>query len=206
MNEHINEHMNERIKRKFGPAPRDILFTIPNLISLLRIISIPIITILIAQHRMILALTILTISALSDGVDGLIARSFNQVSRIGQILDPIADRLLILCSVLALGVAGIIPLWMIVIVGTRDVAMAILVLVLAQHDYGPLPVNFVGKTGTALLMGSIIMLIVSEMIRTPVMYLVHVIGLSVGIWGVGIYWLAGLIYVRQGWRLIKGIG
>lgn len=206
MNEHINEHMNERIKRKFGPAPRDILFTIPNLISLLRIISIPIITILIAQHRMILALTILTISALSDGVDGLIARSFNQVSRIGQILDPIADRLLILCSVLALGVAGIIPLWMIVIVGTRDVAMAILVLVLAQHDYGPLPVNFVGKAGTALLMGSIIMLIVSEMIRTPVMYLVHVIGLSVGIWGVGIYWLAGLIYVRQGWRLIKGIG
>ena len=53
----------------------------------------------------------------SDGLDGLIARSFNQVSKIGQILDPIADRLLIFCSILALGVANIIPWWMLIVVG-----------------------------------------------------------------------------------------
>ena len=69
---------------------------------------------------MVLALIVLALSAVSDGLDGLIARSFNQVSKIGQILDPIADRLLIFCSILALGVADIIPWWMLIVVGLRD--------------------------------------------------------------------------------------
>ena len=84
---------------------------------------------------MVTALVVLALSAISDGLDGLIARSFNQVSKIGQILDPIADRLLIFCSILALGVANIIPWWMLIVVGLRDLIMAVLILVLAQHDY-----------------------------------------------------------------------
>mgnify|MGYP001420186792 CR=1 FL=1 len=195
--------MNEHSGSKFSPEPRNIYITVPNIISLLRIVSIPFITLLVAHHRMVLALIVLTLSALSDGVDGLIARSFNQVSRIGQVLDPIADRLLILCSVLALGLAGIIPMWMIVIVAARDMMMGVLVVILAQHDYGPLPVNFVGKTGTALLLISIIVLIISEMVHSRLMLIVHVAGLATGIWGLGIYWLAGLIYVRQGYRLLS---
>ncbi|MCB6478642.1 hypothetical protein LI171_20650, partial [Emergencia timonensis] len=79
--------------------------------------------------------------------------------KIGQILDPIADRLLIICSVLALGVAGIIPWWMINIIAARDAWMMLLVLWLAQYDYGPLPVHFVGKAGTFMLMVSIVALI-----------------------------------------------
>ena len=195
--------MNEHSGSKFSPEPRNIYITVPNIISLLRIVSIPFITLLVAHHRMVLALIVLTLSALSDGVDGLIARSFNQVSRIGQVLDPIADRLLILCSVLALGLAGIIPMWMIVIVAARDMMMGVLVVILAQHDYGPLPVNFVGKTGTALLLISIIVLIISEMVHSRLMLIVHVAGLATGIWGLGIYWLAGLIYVRQGYLLLS---
>ena len=61
----------------------------------MRIISIPFISVLVSRHEMVLALIVLALSAVSDGLDGLIARSFNQVSKIGQILDPIADRLLI---------------------------------------------------------------------------------------------------------------
>ena len=83
------------IKKQYSPEPRDIYFTVPNLISLLRIISIPFISVLVSRHEMVLALIVLALSAVSDGLDGLIARSFNQVSKIGQILDPIADRLLI---------------------------------------------------------------------------------------------------------------
>ena len=81
------------IKKQYSPEPRDIYFTVPNLISLLRIISIPFISVLVSRHEMVLALIVLALSAVSDGLDGLIARSFNQVSKIGQILDPIADRL-----------------------------------------------------------------------------------------------------------------
>ena len=147
MSEH--EHNSET---QYSPEARDMVFTIPNLISVLRIISIPIIAMLVARHEMITALIVLAISAVSDSLDGIIARTFNQVSKVGQILDPIADRLLIFCSILALGVAGIIPWWMLIVVGARDVLMAVLILVLAQHDYGPLPVHFVGKTGTACLL------------------------------------------------------
>ena len=150
------------IKKQYSPEPRDIYFTVPNFISLLRIISIPFIAMLVSHHRMVTALVVLALSAISDGLDGMIARSFNQVSKIGQILDPIADRLLIFCSILALGVANIIPWWMLIVVGLRDLIMAVLILVLAQHDYGPLPVHFVGKAGTAMLLIAIVALIFAD--------------------------------------------
>ena len=194
---------NHNTDAQYSPEARDVIFTIPNMISVLRIISIPFIAMLVSRHEMITALIVLAISSVSDSLDGIIARSFNQVSKIGQILDPIADRLLIFCSILALGVAGIIPWWMLIIVGLRDVLMAVLILVLAQHDYGPLPVHFVGKAGTAMLMMSIVALIVADIWQTPAMELLHLAALSAGIWGVALYWLAGIIYYRQGFVLLR---
>lgn len=191
------------IKKQYSPEPRDIYFTVPNLISLLRIISIPFISVLVSRHEMVLALVVLALSAVSDGLDGLIARSFNQVSKIGQILDPIADRLLIFCSILALGVADIIPWWMLIVVGLRDLIMAILVLILAQHDYGPLPVHFVGKAGTALLMISIVGLIFADLGTSTFFHLLYIAALAAGIWGIAMYWLAGYIYTEQGIRLLR---
>jgi len=191
------------IKKQYSPEPRDIYFTVPNLISLLRIISIPFISVLVSRHEMVLALVVLALSAVSDGLDGLIARSFNQVSKIGQILDPIADRLLIFCSILALGVADIIPWWMLIVVGLRDLIMAILVLILAQHDYGPLPVHFVGKAGTALLMISIVGLIFADLGTSTFFHLLYIAALAAGIWGIAMYWLAGYIYTKQGVGLLR---
>ena len=174
------------IKKQYSPEPRDIYFTVPNFISLLRIISIPFIAMLVSHHRMVTALVVLALSAISDGLDGLIARSFNQVSKIGQILDPIADRLLIFCSILALGVANIIPWWMLIVVGLRDLIMAVLILVLAQHDYGPLPVHFVGKAGTAMLLIAIVALIFADIWSNSAADKLQVCGLDTGIRGVGL--------------------
>lgn len=196
----MSEHNSES---QYSPEARDVLFTVPNLISVLRIISIPVIAVLVARREMVPALIVLAISAVSDGLDGIIARTFNQVSKIGQILDPIADRLLIFCSILALGVAGIIPWWMLIVVGLRDVLMAVQILILAQHDYGPLPVHFVGKAGTAMLMMSIVALIFSDIWHTPATDLLHLAALAAGIWGVALYWLAGIIYYRQGYELLR---
>ena len=142
--------------KEYSPEALNRVFTVPNVISFLRICSIPYLAILIAQNKMWLALIVLAISAFSDCVDGYIARTFNQVSKLGQILDPIADRLLIVCSTLALAFAKIIPWWALALVVLRDIIMAILIVILAQYDYGPLPVNFMGKTGTALLMVTIV--------------------------------------------------
>lgn len=188
----------------YGPEARDIYFTVPNVISVLRVLSIPVITVLIAKHEMVAALTVLAISAISDGLDGLIARSFNQVSKIGQFLDPIADRLLIFCSTLALGIAGIIPWWMLIVVGARDLILAVLIVLLAQIGYGPLPVHFVGKTGTALLMLSIVALMFADLWQSSAAELLHWCAYAAGIWGVGLYWTAGVIYLRQGIHMLRG--
>ena len=199
----LNQRIKRNISKKYSPEPKDIYITVPNLISVLRILSIPVIAVLGARHQMVEALVVLAISAVSDGIDGIVARMFDQVSKIGQILDPIADRLLIFCSILALGVAGIIPWWMLIIVGLRDLLMALLVLLLAQHDYGPLPVHFVGKAGTAMLMISITALIFCDIWNNPIADLLHLAALAAGIWGIGLYWLAGYIYIRQGFELIS---
>ncbi len=191
------------IKKQYSPEPRDIYLTVPNVVSMLRILSIPFVAVLVSRHEMIAALVVLALSAISDGLDGLIARSFNQVSKIGQILDPIADRLLIFFSILALGVAQIIPWWMLIVIGLRDLTLVALILVLAQHDYGPLPVHFVGKAGTAMLLIAIVSLIFADIWTNSATSALHLCGLAAGIWGVVLYWLAGYIYIRQGIQLLK---
>ena len=197
----------DRISRsRYSPEPRSVIFTVPNVISLLRILSIPLIAYLVANRHLIISLVVMLISALSDGVDGIIARRFNQVSKLGQILDPVADRLLILCSVLALSIASILPWWLLALVGARDVLMGLLVLALAQHGYGPLPVHFAGKTGTAVLMLAIPALIFADVGTSAFFRFFHLVALAAVIWGVALYWLAGLIYARQGIGLLRRDG
>lgn len=179
------------------------ILTVPNVISMLRILSIPLIAYLVANRHLIISLVVMLISALSDGVDGIIARRFNQVSKLGQILDPVADRLLILCSVLALSIASILPWWLLALVGARDMLMGLLVLALAQHNYGPLPVHFAGKTGTAVLMLAIPALIFADVGTSAFFRFFHLVALAAVIWGVALYWLAGLIYARQGIGLLR---
>ncbi|RSX56070.1 CDP-diacylglycerol--glycerol-3-phosphate 3-phosphatidyltransferase [Bifidobacterium dolichotidis] len=190
--------MTSQKSRKYGPDARDIVFTVPNFISLLRILSIPVIAFLITKHLMIASLIVLAASAASDFLDGYIARTFNQVSKIGQILDPIADRLLIFFSVLALAISHVLPWWMLVLVMLRDVVLGAMTLALAQRDYGPLPVHFAGKAGTAVLMIAIVGLMVAEIDQSQAwMQTLHLMATACAIWGIGLYWTAGVIYLVQ---------
>lgn len=200
----ILDDMSKHIQRStYSPEPRDVIFTIPNALSLLRIISIPIVAWLIAQHNMVVALIVFALSSVTDFFDGALARKLNQVSKLGQILDPFADRLLIFCTILALGVAGIIPWWIFAVVVARDVTMLIEILWLAQYGYGPLPVHFVGKAATALLMISMVALVIADIGDGTPFLVLHLFALAVGIWGVVLYCLAGFIYLRQGGSVIR---
>ncbi len=182
--------------------PRDIIFTIPNFISLLRLISIPLIAYMIYTDRKWAALIILALSVLSDWLDGFLARRMHQISKIGQLLDPLADRLLIFCSVLVFGMAGLLPWWLLIAIGLRDLVMLIEVLVIAQFGYGPLPVHFAGKTGTALLMIAIPVLIVAVLGQGYIFTSLHLAAVACSIWGVVLYWVAGLIYLKQGYDIL----
>ncbi len=89
---------------------------------------------------------------MTDYVDGQIARRFNQVSRLGQLLDPAADRLFIFAALVGLCVREVIPLWLVVVIVGRDFMLAVLGIILANHGYGPLPVHHLGKMGTFSLL------------------------------------------------------
>lgn len=188
--------------QEYSPEALNRVLTVPNVISFLRICSIPYLAVLIAQHKMWPALIVLAIAALSDCIDGYIARTFNQVSKLGQILDPIADRLLIVCSTLALVFAKIIPWWALALVVLRDAIMAILIVILAQYDYGPLPVNFMGKTGTALLMVTIVLFMIVFAIAAEPMLILYAAAIACAIWGITLYWFAGILYCIQAYKLL----
>lgn len=188
--------------QEYSPEALNRVLTVPNVISFLRICSIPYLAVLIAQHKMWPALIVLAIAALSDCIDGYIARTFNQVSKLGQILDPIADRLLIVCSTLALAFAKIIPCWALALVVLRDAIMAILIVILAQYDYGPLPVNFMGKTGTALLMVTIVLFMIVFAIATEPVLILYAAAIACAIWGITLYWFAGILYCIQAYKLL----
>lgn len=192
-----------KTQRRFSPAPTNKIFTVPNVISMFRILSIPFITVLVMDHHLFASLILLGISCASDGVDGFIARRYNQVTKLGQLLDPIADRLLIICSMLALAWVNVVPWWVLILVALREIMLGIQILILAQFGYGPLPVHFVGKAATAMLMITVPVFILSEMGTGSFFDILHYAGDACAIWGCTLYWIAGFIYLRQGIGLIR---
>lgn len=95
--------------------------TVPNLITTIRIILAPVFVIYIINDELISALVILIITGLSDGVDGLVARLFNQKSRLGAFLDPLADKIILISAFVALSIRGFLPSWLTVMVISRDI-------------------------------------------------------------------------------------
>ena len=135
----------------------DQVVNIPNALSLLRLLLVPLFFWLILAGHDAWALGVLAVSGVTDYLDGFLARRWNQVSRVGQLLDPVADRLYILATLLGLAWRDVVPWWFVVLVVARDVVLLFTVPVLARHGYGPLPVHFLGKAATFnLLLTSVV--------------------------------------------------
>jgi cardiolipin synthase len=124
---------------------------LPNTLTILRILSIPVFVICLLYDRFFIALLIFIGAGITDGLDGLIARFCHQRTAIGAYLDPIADKLMLTTAFIVLAVLGIIPSWLTVIVITRDVIilLGILILHLTSHQVKINPI-FLGKTSTVL--------------------------------------------------------
>lgn len=96
------------------------VITIPNLISIMRLLLVPGVVLAMLQARWEWAFAGFVVAGISDGVDGFIARQFNQHSRLGAYLDPIADKLLLVSVFIVLGISGELPLWLVVAMVSRD--------------------------------------------------------------------------------------
>ena len=107
--------------------------TVPNLITTIRIILAPIFIIYLLHDQFLSALIVFAISGVSDGVDGLVARIFDQKSKIGTYLDPLADKIILVSAFIVLAVRDLLPPWLTVLVISRDVMILLGVLVLSLN-------------------------------------------------------------------------
>ena len=127
------------------------IWTVPNQITFLRLGFLPVFLILIAYDQYRWALLVLVVAALSDGIDGLLARKLNQKSSIGAYLDPIADKLLLSSSFVILAFKHQIAWWLTIIVLSRDVLLlTVAAVIILISGYRPFPPSMLGKLTTTV--------------------------------------------------------
>jgi cardiolipin synthase (CMP-forming) len=131
----------------------DRILTAPNVITLVRLLCIPLfLWLLFGAHRQTAAAILLAVLGATDWVDGFVARRYRQVSTLGKILDPTADRVLVGTAVIAVIVHGAVPLWFGLVTIVREALVSVMVLLLASLGAARIDVLWVGKAGTFGLM------------------------------------------------------
>jgi cardiolipin synthase len=168
---------------------------------MLRLALVPVFLTLLINSHFYSAILVLALASLTDYLDGFFARRWNQVTRLGQLLDPAADRLYIFSTLVGLAIAGIIPYWLMWVIIARDVVLAVAYVVLANHGYGPLPVHFLGKVATFSLLYAFPLLLMAEI--WPLIAWLLPLAWAFALWGVGLYWWAGFVYLRQVRSIVK---
>ena len=181
----------------------DKILTWPNALSGLRLLLVPVFLWLILIDQNLLAFAVLAFSSFTDWLDGFLARKLNQMTRLGQLLDPAADRLFILASLIGLAMTDKVPWWLVVAVVARDLLLFFTLPFLAQVGYGPLPVHYTGKAGTFALLYAFPLLLLPEVLPEQAAVIVYPIAWAFAFWGIWLYWWTCGIYLRQVYNIRK---
>lgn len=181
----------------------DRVLTIPNLLSFLRLVGVPVfVWLILGPQADGWAVLLLMAAGASDWLDGFLARRWHQTSRVGQMLDPVADRLYIGSTLVALAIRDIIPWWLVVLLVARDLLMVALVPLLRTRGATSLPVHLIGKAATFCLLYAFPMVLLGDG-SVGFAQLARILGWAFAIWGTALYWWAGLLYVRQTIHLLQ---
>lgn len=179
------------------------VWTLPNVLSVARLAGVPLfLWLVLGPEADGLAVLVLMVAGFTDWLDGQLARAWHQRSRLGQMLDPIADRFYILATLLGLAFRGIIPWWLVAILVARDCVIALLVPVLKTRGYSSLPVHFLGKAATFSLLYAFPLVLLGAG-DSPLALVARVIGWAFALWGTGLYWWAGWLYLAQTYKLLR---
>ena len=179
------------------------VWTVPNALSFLRLLGVPyFFYLIVGPQNDGLALIVLFVSGFTDWLDGFLARKLQQFSRIGELLDPLADRLYTLAALVALFYRGVLPLFIVAILLSRDLVMSLVLLRLKQHGITGVPVHFVGKAATMNLLYALPLVLLGTFAGT-VGHIAHVVGWAFLLWGITMYWYAAWLYIHQAAR--KGL-
>jgi cardiolipin synthase len=189
--------------QRVPPYDTDRVWTLPNILSFLRLAGAPVVLWLIVGPQADgWAVLVLAVGGFTDWLDGYLARAWHQTSRIGQMLDPVADRLYILAVLLGLALRDIVPWWLVALVVGRDVMIALLIPILKTRGYSSLPVHFLGKAATFSLLYAFPLVLLGYG-EQGWLELAWVLGWAFAIWGTALYWYAGGLYVAQAVRLVR---
>ena len=183
-----------------GPQTVHRIWTVPNLISFARLLGVPLFLVLMFSHHQVSAVIVLAIGGTSDWIDGYLARRLHQVSRLGELLDPLADRLYILATLIGFTVLGVLPWWFTAALLLREAVLLVCLLVLRRYGLGPPPVHYLGKTATFILLFAFPVLLLAHA-SAGAAHVAWPAGWSLAWWGLVLYWIAGGLYVAQvsGW-------
>jgi cardiolipin synthase (CMP-forming) len=187
------------------PLP-DRIWTVPNALSMLRLLGVPLfLWLVLGPHADGWALLVLAVSALTDYLDGKIARATGQLSSYGAILDPAADRAYIAAAVIALAIRDIIPWWLVFVLVGREVVMGVVLLAMRMRGLGALPVHFVGKAATFALLYALPLLFLGDG-DGKIHDAAKALGWAFGWWGILLYWWGAMLYIIQAQGLIRRAG
>jgi cardiolipin synthase len=179
----------------------DRVLTVPNALSAARLLGVPVFLWAILTEHDGLALAVLFLSGLTDYLDGTIARRYGLVSRLGQLLDPVADRLYIVSTLLGLAWRDVIPWWLVGVLFARELFMAAVVLVAHRHGWVGLPVHLAGKAATLCLLYAFPLLLLGDG-ESTLAAVAQPVGWAFAWWGTVLYWVAGVLYALQLRRLL----
>ncbi|GGK76123.1 CDP-diacylglycerol--glycerol-3-phosphate 3-phosphatidyltransferase [Ornithinimicrobium pekingense] len=184
--------------RRDGPVPpvSGRVLTLPNVLSIVRLIGVPVYLWLLVEGELAWAGLLLVVSGFTDYLDGKIARRYGLVTRLGQLLDPIADRLYIATTLLSLAWFDVIPWWLVVVLVARDALILAMYPVVRAYRLPIPPVHFTGKAATFNLLAAFPMLLfghVEGWWQTAAL----ATGWALAWWGTVLYWVTGFVYLWQ---------
>ena len=173
------------------------IWTLPNALSVLRLLGVPLfLWLLLGPEADGWAVVVLMVSGVTDWADGALARALGQYSRLGALLDPAADRLYIVATLIAFVLRDVVPVWVVAVLVGREVVLGGMLLVLRRYGYPPLQVHYLGKAATFILLYAVPGLLLADgdgtlaTVCRPIAY-------ALTIWGGVLYVAAGLFYVVQ---------
>ena len=176
---------------------------IPNALSVLRLLGIPVfIYFALVREQDVIAITILAIAGITDYLDGKLARAWNQTSDLGAMLDPVADRIYILATLIVLYQREAINLWVILVLLFRDAVLALTTLVLKVRGLKLIEVTYLGKAATFNLLYAFPLLLLATH-QSVAGEIAFAIGWGFALWGIALYLYTGLIYFQNGLRSIR---
>ncbi len=181
----------------------DRVWTLPNALSVLRLLGVPLfLWLLLGPQADGWAVVVLMVAGATDWLDGKLARALGQSSKLGALLDPAADRLYIVATLVAFVLREVVPLWVVAVLVGRELVLGLALLLLRAHGYPPLQVHYLGKAATFILLYAFPLLLLADG-EGPVAAVVQPVAWALTVWGGALYVLAGVFYVVQVAGLVR---